>query len=172
MSHDVECSCCNGESQSARDLRIAERVREGTVMVIAVADHDSNAGNFAYTVGMAQHGLPELIAIGALPQKVLYVVVDSMAHKAVENKHLESRLYNDVLKEHHGVTMNVEVVDIDQQAAIDEYMGIAVRVHRLLAMPSFSVKQVLFPDAQGRVPTEMGYDQNHYPQPSLRITRQ
>lgn len=115
-----------------------------------------NTPDFAYTVGLAAKGLPELIIFG-LPQEVAMNVLNALARKLVSR---ESVLVGTPINEvFEGCACML--IEADRENT-DEYMYQAKYRY-----PDYQALQVFWPDDKHHWPWEEAYNKA-YPQPQLR----
>jgi hypothetical protein len=122
---------------------------------------------FAYTVGMAKYGLPEIIVSSPNP-KMSHTLTAIVAKVFIyEGKCTEGLIVDAVpLRGDKFLSLNVEPTQSDG-VVIDQYIVQAGNFYR--SYPEYQVKpmsvcQVVWPDSKGLFPRDAGYDFDKCPQ--------
>jgi hypothetical protein len=118
-------------------------------MVTAVFGSEGEP-EFAYTVGLAAKGWPELIVFGLPPQTAM-AVLNILAERLTDGKTVVRDEPLDYVLE--GAT--VTVIDADRTKA-DKYMHAARNRDE-----QYRAAQVVWPDPQHRMPWDEGYDKRY-----------
>jgi hypothetical protein len=112
---------------------------------------------FAYTIGLHDHGLPELL-VYALAPDVATRVLNSIAHMMVD----DGAVLAPAMHIDYEDRFLVEVVEVEHP---DVHLKFAIR----LCGPDVRALQLVWADARGRFPWESGWGHGRRRQPVLGV---
>ena len=152
----------NREHQAYVDSRIDDCIRYNAYAVIK-NPHVENDNHSAYTVGMTEFGLPELICTGLLHpdamQKMLDGILAEWANVAPTERdtiQLEGILEGKIALE-DGTPARVRLVELNTKD-LGVYRPRELRRRYSNLGKPWRMLQVLWPDKAGTLPDEEGYD--------------
>lgn len=151
-AHDQQCTCeiCKGTRWDTVDQQMLKGIEEQGFGVFSVGG-DPEYPSFAYTIGLSDRCLPQLLAIG-ISLRAAGAIVHHLATDWVSGK-----LTNDSIDKRLEDYANLPVVlkPINDPAVWGEYM---VQMDRFRSTDNeVRVLQVVFPDMNGKFPWESGY---------------
>ncbi|MBJ7339836.1 DUF4262 domain-containing protein [Mycolicibacterium sp.] len=114
---------------------------------------------FAYTIGLHDHGLPELLVTGLPPKRALWLL-NTFAKRALAGGRSTP---GDQVSLPAGTRL--ELVEVEHP---DAHMGIAVAIDG----PGLTAVQLVWADGRGRWPWAPGFDDGRRCQPVLGVRRQ
>ncbi|OBJ85262.1 DUF4262 domain-containing protein [Mycobacterium asiaticum] len=123
--------------------------------VVQYVEHDARP--FAYTIGLTDRGLPELLITGMLPQRSTRIL-NSIAHQIVDDGMV---LLPAVHIDYQGEFL-LEVVEVENP---DVHLKFAVR----LCEPPLRAFQLVWTDDRRRWPWDRGWSHGRRRQPVLGI---
>lgn len=138
---------------SPNDIRAALEAKileYGWVIQAVFADEATDAPSFAYTTGLHDHGLPELLAFG-LPTQVSHQLLNDLACDQMLRKATAQPLTGP--RQHPNWPMAMHLLPADPHRC-EDYATFAWS--RSQARASFV--QVVWPDPQAVLPWEHGFD--------------
>lgn len=156
--------------------RLKERLKEFT------ASHYSNIekyglsvqcvgggdDGFAYTIGLAKHGLPDAIITCADPRAVKMVL--NLYYEYVTNEGMFYGRNTDLIVGKDGSVLPVYVKPLDGSSELASYVAQALNVYQAypqLLKGKLEFVQLMIPDVSGLLPFEEGYSQEKMPQAIL-----
>jgi hypothetical protein len=143
------------EVLSRQDEHIA---RVGWAVTAVVPTADDPRSGFAYTVGLTEHGFPELVIAGLAPAIAQALLND-----------LAGRVYDRATRFRHGqrvgdLLAGYDAVIVDGAATEALYPGAA---YARYGTDRVRLQQVVWPDRHGRFPWDPGYDHDPQAQPLI-----
>ena len=136
------------------ELRAMIRVRGWTVQCV-----EDDQRPYAYTIGLHDRGLPELLVTGLSPERAARLLND-VAAAAVEGRALETGAHIAV-----GSGPLLEIVEVEHP---DAHMSFAVA----LGGPDLRALQLVWADDRGRWPWASGWGDGRRRQPVLGLRGQ
>jgi hypothetical protein len=140
-------------------LRIDELVANRDKMIISVGG-DQNANAFFYSIGMTSMGLPELIISGNANPVIQHAMIEMVA-EMYRAKGVSLGIHDDLLASKDGRNLRMALVEVDcsNQTVRDEYIAQAISYYEAKNHSGpIRLVQLVWPDKQGRLPDEPGYD--------------
>lgn len=133
---------------------IASKIAKGQASVISVFATDSPQENdFAYTVGLTSLGLPEIIIVGSMDPLIQHVLIGSLTAKYKERGAFFG-VSNELLQ--NG--LRVDLVEVDCTAPKTKEFIVQALGYYGSDVGKVRLVQIRWPDAQGRLPDEPGFD--------------
>ena len=129
---------------------IASLIRQGVHAIMAVHDEKYN---FAYTVGLTEHGLPELLIFGVSGQTA-HIILNVAAYYMRENGEFKDGQITDELG-----TMPNSFKSVRPDVATRYACQAGYRYESLRVQPRYL--QVVLPDRAGKMPWDAGFDGEH-----------
>lgn len=111
------------------------------------ADVEAGVPGFAYTVGLAKKGLPELIVLG-LPMDAAQPILNTLARRMVDGESFEDG--SDII-EAANLPLRLQTLE-------GAHLRNWVRFADLMNGEPVGVRQLVWPDRDGRFPTDPGVD--------------
>lgn len=147
------------EAQIARYLtkRVLPTIREHGWMVQAVFGDGEHDPPFAYTVGLTEAGLPELV-LTAAPDDASAMILNAAAERMCATDG-DGFTVGDEVDLGFTAALQIGAVSV---AAVDEMLGVAVALYG----DGVRALQVIWPSASGKWPNDPDWDHPH-PQPVL-----
>jgi hypothetical protein len=131
------------ESRAAVVRRIKADIREhGQSIVYVGADPESGADGFAYTVGRAKRGLPELLMTAMLRPETAMSLLNHLDREMPETRPHGSLVYL-------GGEFPVMLLDATDPRTFEDFAVIARQLY-----PNCAVQQVLLCDPVGKFPPD------------------
>ncbi|CAN5379848.1 hypothetical protein BH10ACT9_BH10ACT9_41360 [soil metagenome] len=139
------CWQCDNPDATIDDyLKELRHTIRGHGWTVQHVEHDKRP--FAYTIGLQERGLPELLMTGPTP-RVAHIVLNSTAHMIVDDgTELEPAMHID-----HEDRFLMEVVEVEHP---DVHLKMAVNLYG----PRFRALQLVWSDNHGRFPWERYWD--------------
>jgi hypothetical protein len=109
---------------------------------------------FAYTIGLHDRGLPELLVTGLAPKRAQWLL-DTFAKRVIAG--LKPAAGDEVLL---PAGTRIEIVEVEHP---DAHMGMAIA----LEGPTVSAVQLVWADSRDRLPWAPGFDNGYRRQPVL-----
>jgi Domain of unknown function (DUF4262) len=151
------CWMCEHPGSTTQDLLNelrAKKLKNGWAMMYV-----ETRTPYAYTIGLHERGLPELLVTGLAPQRAAWLL-NHVAQKAVHGAPLmpgeRIRL---------GPGLVIEIVEVEQPGA---HMNAAVAFYG----SDFRAVQLVWADGRGRWPWAAAFDDGRGTQPVLGLRRQ
>lgn len=141
--------------RKAFDRQVDDTIARVGWVVMAVGSSDTTPA-FAYTVGLSQANLPELVIVGNLAPGTLGNIINPIAQKMFIDKEaikVGPATSGFVLKTNEELRLEVRVV-IDRKRALQNYVIQAADLYG----PGVDVMQVIWGDDKNVLPTEPGYN--------------
>ncbi|WP_168797143.1 DUF4262 domain-containing protein [Aeromonas veronii] len=137
--------------------RIDELVAKGDKMIINVwGSEDGLQNGFCYSVGLTSLGLPELFISGNADPRIQCALIESVA-AMYQEKGVSLGIHEGLLA--NGLRMELVEVDCADHKIRNEYIILAMDYYQGHAIPGcIRLVQLRWPDTQGRLPDEPGYD--------------
>ena len=145
---------CDGTDELVRDA--IERIAVGSWSVTGVFGDAANSP-FAYTSGLTDHGLPELVITGLSPD-LAGTFLNEAARKSVTDARFCTAGYRPSRLRRPVTFSSVDVIDTD-----------SMRLTRLLYGEGFRAVQLVWPDESGCFPWDPSYDIPREVQPLLGV---
>lgn len=134
------------DAVNARNLEQIERV--GWAVVMVAPSLSESFPPFAYTVGLSRLGHPETMIVGLEPS-VANRLLNDLAMRVAELGPLPFGPIEGLLE--GGYSLETRPVD---PTHFDEYLGRLLWFHRAFGSGELHVRQVIWPDANGRFPDD------------------
>jgi hypothetical protein len=151
------CWMCDHPGTTQEDfineLRRKKRKYGWTVMFV-----ESDRTPYAYTIGLHERGLPELLVSGVAPQRAAWLL-NRVAARALRGEPLTP---GQRIKLIPGPL--IEIVEVEQP---DAHMDMAVAFYG----SDFQARQLVWPDGRGRWPWAVGFEDGRRTQPVLGVRR-
>jgi hypothetical protein len=126
------------------DERIA---KHGRMIVMVGSDAEQGTPGYAYTVGLTERGLPEVVAFGLGPE--VHTILNDISQRLMDGKALpRNERLSDVFKDLDAVLQDVP------KSLAGEFLRIAFHKYG----DKVQCLQLVWPDACGRMPWEAGHD--------------
>lgn len=151
-AHDKTCNCeiCKGARWDMLDQQMIQGIQKqgfGVFQIAGGAEHPS----FAYTIGLSDRQLPQLLAVG-ISARTAGAIVHHIATDWVSGKLTDASV--DMKLEDYA-NLPLMLKRINDPSKWSEYM---VQMDRFRTTDNpVSVLQVVFPDMNGKFPWESGY---------------
>ena len=132
--------------------------RVGWSVTVVLPTDDDPGAPFAYTVGLTEHGFPELVIAGLAPPIAQALLND-----------LAGRVYDQATRFRHGqrvadLLAGYDAVIVDGAATEALYPGAA---YARYGTDRVRLQQVVWPDRHGRFPWDRGYTHGPQAQPLI-----
>lgn len=128
--------------------------------------------NMSHTAGMTEYNLPEMIMTGVLHCSAMESAINSAAAKwaqlGPEQREALMGIHEDVIALQDGTPARVLIREVDTRNLGDFRPRVLRDLYSNLGRP-YRLVQVLWPDDNGVLPTEEGYDHAQRPQPLLPV---
>lgn len=149
--------------------RIAEGIKPDQVVHVNATRNSSTGFNFCYTLGMAFFGLPDLIIFGRFfdaeqLQSILMSVEENWYKNGERLGVLTDILTLTERDGRGGQPIPVEIQELRAAEVHLEYMAFAKHAYEADMLKNARVCQVLWPDHEGVLPTNIRYDAKRHPQ--------
>lgn len=134
---------------------IATQVAKGHMAIFSIfSDPQNKRLAFAYTVGLTSLGLPEIIISGNMNPRFQHALIEHLA-----GLYKERGAFFGVSHELLADGLRVELVEVDCAASAD-FGGFIIQASNYYRGTDRAVRlvQIRWPDAQGRLPDEEGFD--------------
>lgn len=134
---------------------IAAKVAQGRFAVFRVFPTPDRPGlPFMYTAGLTSHGLPEIIITGPVVPWVQQYMIDTLL-----GLYQERGVFLGETKELLDLGYRADLVEVDCSSELvrDDYIVQALEFYRGTGK-KVRLVQIRWPDTQGRLPGEDGYD--------------
>ncbi|MGC4808741.1 DUF4262 domain-containing protein [Micromonospora sp. DT233] len=130
----------------------------GWSVTAVLPDHDEAHAPFAYTIGLTERGLPELVIAGLDPLTA-QTLLNDMAHRVYQRA-------QPLTADHRveDLLLGYDAVIIEGQATEALHPGAA---YARYGKDHVRLQQVVWPDKQGRFPWDDGYEYPAHVQPLL-----
>lgn len=166
---EEECSSCNGSTVDDRMKTFKVMVEKaGCAIQMVYANSKTNSPPFFYSMGFAQFNLPDVILIGALPQKAAMITINTLLHQWREGG-LKLGVNDDLLQ---NLDMLLLPIETSNKELYNDYVIQAIEFYE--RYPEFNKTedkpvfvQMIWPDNKGQFPNQDGYDQVRFCQPVL-----
>ncbi len=162
-AHDQQCNCeiCKGKRWDALDQQMVQGIREQGFGVFSVGGGDGEP-SFAYTIGLSDSQLPQLLAVG-ISTRAAGAIVHHLATDLVSGK-LTQESIDKKLEDY--ANLPIVLKSVEDPAKWGKYM---IQMDRFRTTDNaVKVLQVVFPDMNGVFPWEPGYVD--FGQPYLGVT--
>ncbi|ANT70192.1 DUF4262 domain-containing protein [Aeromonas hydrophila] len=132
---------------------IAAQIAKGHMLIMSVfGDPSSGQKGFAYTIGLTSLGLPEIMISGSMRSEVQHGLIEALAAEYKE----------------HGISLGIthellsgglraELVEVDCYQAKSAFIVQAANYYEGSGK-TIRLVQIRWPDTQGRLPDEEGFD--------------
>jgi hypothetical protein len=126
-------------------------------------------GSHAYTIGMAKIGLPDVIITGSLNQDTAQIILNDLFKEWKEKGVGYGDNYNLITgKDSESLKCHVRAIAPSEEL-YNEYVCQALNFYskhpEYATTDSPMFAQILWPDTQGKLPTEKGYLHDEFKQP-------
>lgn len=173
MSHndpDHSCPVCDGGSMEAYRTHMRELIKQHKVAIAGVLSDAPGMANFAYTVGLSVHGMPELLMIANcnIPLESMQSVLNEVAFRWLKQGNADTGISTEVLRPFGEIPMPVELVLVNRKEAQTNWtVQVAPILSYLGSRFDYDVVQLILPDDHGRLPSMADYDKEKFPQALL-----
>lgn len=140
-------------------LRIDELVANRDKMIVGVGGEEGS-NNFFHSIGMTSLGLPELIISGNANPIIQYGMIEMVA-AMYQAQGVSLGIHDDLLESKDGSDLRMALVEVDcsNQTVRDKYIAQAISYYEAKNHSApIRLVQLVWPDKQGRLPDEPGYD--------------
>lgn len=137
---------------------IIDRVGWAVMNIFPGVDDPDTVSPFAYTVGLAAHGYPELLITG-LPPDLGHALLNKLAVRVYDKaeRFTHGQRVSDLLTGH-------DVVIVEGPATEELLPRVAIALY---GRDQVRLQQVVWPDLQDRFPWEDGYELDRHEQPLI-----
>lgn len=146
----------NQDAINAHMANLAKIIKEsGWVVQGVFPTVDDPGAAFAYTIGLTDAGLPELLISGNLKHELMQTLLNSIAQLHIAEEFVDG----DVIEPSRGVAnVAFRVRECAKDAPVQQAWNYYLDPQRL--QNTVRVLQVVWPDAKGAYPDSMFYDAN------------
>lgn len=156
MDHDYDCECCSN-GRDAVLVSLERMIREHGIAIVATRTITADGAlDMSYTVGLADAGLPEIIAF-ALPQHTAAIALNNAARRLKAGT----------------LPLDVPLAEIGNLPTVFKAVPAAIAANYIFVANDRAGKeleaiQLVWPDPEGKFPWDSGFDQRFTAcQPSL-----
>jgi hypothetical protein len=136
--------------------QIQARIKEHGYTFIGVFDPDHKDPSFVYTIGLTGQKQAELLLIGNMHPRIIEIILTDLIEEFTRHGFRTGDI-PDQIRFKDGSLHPLRVVAVDSREAMNEY---AYQVPQYYPRADIRFMQVLWPDAEGIFPGEIGYNES------------
>ncbi|PPC84368.1 MAG: hypothetical protein CTY35_01820 [Methylotenera sp.] len=148
--HDDDCECCRDGGLAFMEKNEALIKEFGFVVISTTTSSEDDGGDelaFAYTIGMADKGLPEIMMFGLPPRDMNHMLSNAV------NRLISNKMVTGITNEEIAMCP-IMVGEVDPDVAANYIIQANNRAGKDL--PAL---QLVWPDQEGLFPWERGFNQ-------------